>query len=163
VCATLAGWAVPAALGVVQMVALFLVSILALHLGVANAAGLLAFMVLVSITFAAIVLALNALLGSVGQFLGLLLMIVQLVTAGGTFPWQMLPAPLRALHEALPMSHAVDGMRQLMYGGTASAIVAAVIPLLCWLVAGLAATALAARRQGASRRLREVRPSAIGA
>ena len=159
----LAGYAVPALLGVVQMVALFLVAILALRLNVANAGGLLVFMVFVSATFAAIVLALNALLGSVGQFLGLLLMIVQLVTAGGTFPWQTLPAPLRALHQALPMSHAVDGMRQLMYGGTASALWAAILPLAIWLVAALGVTVLAARRQGRVRRFREIRPSAIGA
>lgn len=159
----LAGYAVPALLGIVQMVALFLVAIFALRLDVANAAGLLAFMVFVSATFAAIVLALNALLGSVGQFLGLLLMIVQLVTAGGTFPWQTLPAPLRALHQALPMSHAVDGMRQLMYGGTTSALWSAIVPLAIWLVAALGVSVLAARRQGQTRRLREIRPSAIGA
>jgi len=159
----LAGYVVPAVLGVVQMVALFLVAILVLRLNVANAGGLLVFMVFVSATFAAIVLALNALLGSVGQFLGLLLMIVQLVTAGGTFPWQTLPAALRALHQALPMSHAVDGMRQLMYGGTSSALTAAILPLAAWLVAALGVTAAAARRQGRVRRFREIRPSAIGA
>ena len=159
----LAGYAVPALLGIAQMVALFLVALLALRLDVANPVGLLSFMVFVSATFAAIVLALNALLGSVGQFLGLLLMIVQLVTAGGTFPWQTLPAPLRALHEALPMSHAVDGMRQLMYGGTGAALGGAIVPLAIWLVAALAVSVLAARRQGTTRRLREIRPSAIGA
>ncbi|WP_395641146.1 YhgE/Pip domain-containing protein, partial [Pseudolysinimonas sp.] len=47
----LAGYAVPALLGVVQMVALFLVAIFALRLDVANAGGLLAFMVFVSATF----------------------------------------------------------------------------------------------------------------
>ena len=158
----IAGWIPPMLLGVVQMVGLFLVAIFALHLTVANAAGLLGFMIFVSMTFAAIVLALNALFGSVGQFLGLLLMILQLVTAGGTFPWQTLPAPLRALHQALPMSHAVDGMRQLMYGGTTSALLSAIVPLLLWLVGGIAVATLAARRQGATRRLREIRPSAIG-
>jgi len=159
---TLAGWITPAVLGAVQMVALFLIVTLGLHLDVANQPGLLAFMIFVSITFAAIVLALNALLGSVGQFLGLLLMVVQLVTAGGTFPWQTLPAPLALLHQALPMSHAVDGMRQLIYGGTAEATIAAVIPLALWLVGSLAVAALAAAKQGRYRTLRELRPSPIG-
>jgi len=159
---TLAGWATPAALGGLQMVALFLVVTLGLHLAVANGLGLLAFMVFVSITFAAIVLALNALLGSVGQFLGLLLMVVQLVTAGGTFPWQTLPGPLAFLHQVLPMSHAVDGVRQLMYGGTNEALVAAIVPLVFWLLGSLAVAALAARKQGRFRTLRELRPSPIG-
>ena len=159
----IAGWIPPLLLGVVQMVALFLVATLVLQLHVANAVGLLGFMILVSATFAAIVLALNALLGSVGQFLGLLLMIVQLVTAGGTFPWQTLPGPLRVLHEVLPMAHAVDGMRQLMYGGAdGGALVASLGALAAWLVGSLAVAALAARRQSSTRRLREIRPSAIG-
>jgi len=160
---TLAGWATPAALGALQMVALFIVITLGLHLAVANGIGLLAFMVFVSITFAAIVLALNVLLGSVGQFLGLLLMVVQLVTAGGTFPWQTLPAPLALLHQVLPMGHAVEGVRQLMYGGTASGLIAAIVPLAFWLVASLAAAALGALKQGRFRTLRELRPSPIGA
>ena len=74
-------------------------------------------MVLVSVTFIAIVHALNAWLGPAGQFLGLALMVVQLVTAGGTFPWQTIPAPLHGVHHVLPMTYAVDGLRQLMYGG----------------------------------------------
>jgi putative membrane protein len=160
--AALAGWVGPALLGTVQMVALFAILTLALGLPMAHPVGVLAFMAFTSVTFAAIVLALNALLGSVGQFLGLILMIIQLVTAGGTFPWQTLPAPLAAVHQLLPMSHAVDGIRQLMYGGSADALVGAIIPLAIWLVLGLGATVLAARSQSRSRSLREVRPAAIG-
>jgi putative membrane protein len=159
---TLAGWTTPAILGVLQMVGLYAILTLALHLPIANALGLLGFMMFISVTFAAIVLALNVLLGSVGQFLGLVLMIVQLVVAGGTFPWQTLPGPLRVLHEALPMSHAVDGIRQLMYGGTAAAFWAAFAPLAVWLVVGLAASMFGALRQGRTRSLTQLRPSAIG-
>ncbi|MET4782232.1 YhgE/Pip domain-containing protein [Glaciihabitans sp. UYNi722] len=159
---TLAGWFTPAVLGVVQMIALFLIVTLVLHLTVANGLGMLAFLAFTSITFAAIILALNVLLGSVGQFLGLILMVVQLVTAGGTFPWQTLPGPLRALHEALPMSHAVDGVRQLMYGGPGN-LWSAALPLLAWLVGALVVSCLGALRQGRFRTLRELRPSPLGA
>jgi putative membrane protein len=155
----LAGWATPAALGAVQMVALFAIVTGVLGLQPANAGGMLAFMVLVSVTFAAIVLALNVWLGSIGQFLGLLLMIVQLVTAGGTFPWQTLPAPLTFLHQALPMSHAVEGVRQLLYGG--GDVWPALWPLIIWLVAALAVSALGARKQSAFRTVRELRPSPL--
>ena len=155
----LAGWATPAVLGAVQMIGLFAIVVGVLGLQPANPVGLLAFMILVSMTFAAIVLALNVWLGSIGQFLGLLLMIVQLVTAGGTFPWQTLPAPLAFLHQALPMSHAVEGVRQLMYGGTD--LWSAVLPLLVWLVLALGITVLGARKQGRFRTLRELRPSPL--
>ena len=67
-------------------------------------------------TFVAILHALASRLGAVGKFLGLVFMVVQLVSAGGTFPWQTLPAPLQAVHHVVPMSHAVDGLRRLLYG-----------------------------------------------
>jgi putative membrane protein len=158
---TIAGWLTPAVLGIIQMVGLFLIVTLGLHLTVADGAGMLGFMALTTITYAAIILALNVLLGSTGQFLGLLLMVIQLVVAGGTFPWQTLPAPLRALHEALPMSHAVDGLRTLMYGGSQS-VLAPVLILLAWLVGALAVSVLGANKQGRFRTLRELRPSPIG-
>ncbi|MFT4122702.1 MAG: YhgE/Pip domain-containing protein [Microbacteriaceae bacterium] len=158
----LAGWLVPAALGAVEMIALFGVVVFALGLPVAHPVLLLLLMVLVAVGYAAIVLALNAAFGSVGQFLGLILMIVQLVTAGGTFPWQTLPGPLAAVHQALPMAHAVAAIRQLMYGGTAQALAQELLPLLAWLLGGLAVTAIAAAKQRRSRSLREVRPAAIG-
>jgi putative membrane protein len=160
---TLAGWLTPALLGIVQVVALFALVTLALHLPVANPIGLVAFMAFVAMTFAAIVLALNVLIGSVGQFLALVFMVVQLVTAGGTFPWQTLPGPLAALHQALPMSHAVDGIRQLMYGGLGANVWSSILPLVLWLVGSLAVSVLGAMRQGRFRILRELRPSPIGA
>jgi len=160
---TLAGWLTPALLGVVQMAALFALVTLVLHLPASNPIGMLAFMAFVAATFAAIVLALNVLLGSVGQFLALIFMVVQLVTAGGTFPWQTLPRPLAALHQVLPMSHAVDGIRQLMYGGLSSTVWSSIVPLALWLVGSLVVSVLGAMRQGRFRILRELRPSPIGA
>jgi len=124
--------------------------------------GMFGFMVLTSATFATIILALNILLGSVGQFLGLVLMVLQLVTAGGTFPWQTLPGPLQVLHNILPMSHAVDGIRQLMYGGNLSLAAGDATALLCWLLGALLVSFLGARRMTRHRTLRDLRPSLIG-
>ncbi len=92
---TLAGWLTPAGLGALQMVGLFTVLAIALQFSFANPWAALGILLFASATYAAIVLALNVWLGSVGQFLGLVLMVLQLVTAGGTFPWQTLPAPWR--------------------------------------------------------------------
>ncbi len=160
---TLAGWFTPAVLGIVQMIALFAIVTLALHMSVANPVGLLFFLAFVAVTFAAIVLALNVILGSVGQFLALIFMVIQLVTAGGTFPWQTLPGALAVVHRILPMSHAVDGIRQLMYGGLSAGVWSAIWPLLAWLVGSLLVAVLGALRQGRFRTLRELRPSPIGA
>ncbi len=157
-----AGWLLPVLLGLLQMVALYAVVAGLLGFPVANPLGMFAFLALVSATFAAILLALNAVLGNVGQFLGLVLMVVQLVSAGGTFPWQTLPGPLAALHHALPMSYAVDGLRQLMYGGREAAALADAGYLALWLIGGLALTLVAAARQTHHRTLRDLQPSLIG-
>lgn len=159
---TLAGWLTPGLLGVVQMITVFAVVIGALGFHVENPLGTFGLMVLASAAFAAIILALNVWLGSVGQFLGLVLMVLQLVTAGGTFPWQTLPGPLAALHHVLPMGFAVDGLRQLMYGGYASAAWADAGVLAIWGGIALVIAAMGVVRMTHFRTLRDLRPSLIG-
>ena len=159
---TLAGWLTPAALGAVQMVGLM--GILALTLGFTfnHPLGTLGVLVFASATFAAIILALNVWLGSVGQFLGLVLMVLQLVTAGGTFPWQTLPAPLAALHHVLPLGYVVDAMRQLMYGGDLARAGGDLIVLGIWLVGALLFAMIGVTRMTHRRTLRDLQPSLIG-
>ena len=159
---TLAGWLTPAMLGAVQM--LGLMGILAITLGFTfdNPIGTLGVLMAASATFAAIILALNVWLGSVGQFMGLVLMVLQLVTAGGTFPWQTLPAPLAALHHVLPLGYVVDAMRQLMYGGDLSRAGWDLAVLGMWLVGALALAAIGVTRMTHRRTLRDLQPSLIG-
>jgi putative membrane protein len=104
------------------------------------------FLVFVSMTFVAILHALAARLGAVGKFLGLVLMVVQLVSAGGTFPWQTLPGPLQAIHHVVPMTYAIDGLRRLMYGADLGPVPASVAVLAAYLVGALAVSTVAARR-----------------
>ncbi|TQL67380.1 putative membrane protein [Nocardioides albertanoniae] len=143
----LGGWITPALIGVAQMLVVLVVVGLAVDITPANWLGTLGFLLLISATFIAIVHMLNALLGAPGQFLGLVLMVIQLVTAGGTFPWQTIPEPLHWLHHVLPMSYAVDGLRQLMYGGLSGRVVTDVLVLLAFLVGALLVTGHGARRQ----------------
>jgi putative membrane protein len=159
---TLAGWLTPGLLGAVQMIGLFAIVAGALGFRIQNPLGMYALMGLASVTFAAIILALNVWLGSVGQFLGLVLMVLQLVTAGGTFPWQTLPGPLAALHHALPMSYAVDGIRQLMYGGNPATAWADAGVLALWMLIALLIAAIGVTRMTHFRTLRDLRPSLIG-
>lgn len=159
---TIAGWLTPALLGSVGMVALFGVLRLALGFQFANPWGTLGILVLASFTYASIILALNVWLGSVGQFVGLILMVLQLVTAGGTFPWQTLPAPLAWLHHVLPMGYVVDAMRQLMYGGDLARVGADIGVLLLWVAGTLSLAALGVTRMTHRRTLRDLQPSLIG-
>ena len=159
---TLAGWLTPAGLGAVQMVGLFTVLAVALQFSFANPLAALGILLFASATYAAIVLALNVWLGSVGQFLGLVLMVLQLVTAGGTFPWQTLPGPLAALHHVLPMGYVVDAMRQVMYGGDLGRVGPDLLVLGAWLVGGVLIAALGVTRMTHHRTLRDLQPSLIG-
>jgi len=159
---TLAGWLTPGILGAIQMAGLFAVLAFALKFDMSNPVGVYGIMLLASLTFAAIILALNLWLGSVGQFIGLVLMVVQIVTAGGTFPWQTLPAPLAALHHVLPMSAAVDAMRQIMYGGNLASAMSDINSLLFWMIGALVFAVIGVTRMTHFRTLRDLQPSLIG-
>ena len=109
----LGGWLAPTLVGLVQVASLVLVVGRGVDIRIAHPVLAFLFLCFTSMTFVAILHALAARLGAVGKFLGLVFMVVQLVSAGGTFPWQTLPAPLQAVHHVVPMSHAVDGLRRL--------------------------------------------------
>lgn len=141
------GWAAPALIGALQMVCA--VGVVALGVGVlpAHVPAVLGVLVLASLTFIAVIHALVAAFGSPGQFLGLVLMVVQLVTAGGTFPWQTIPEVMHPLHEVLPMPHAVDAVRSVMYGGPTNVLWQHLAVLVLWLVGALVVTTWVAHRQ----------------
>lgn len=144
----LGGWIPAGVLGVVQVSAMYAVVVLGLGIAPVHPVATWAFLCLVSLCFTAIVHALNAWLGSVGQFLGLVLMVLQLVSAGGTFPWQTIPAPLYPVHYLMPMGYAVDALRHLMYGGELTGVVGTAVPVLAgWFVLAVTVATLATRRQ----------------
>jgi len=61
-------------------------------------------------------------------------MILQLTACGGLYPVETLPAPFRAIHPFLPMSHLVDGLRVTISGGNTAHLVADVLVLAGFLV-----------------------------
>lgn len=140
------GWMTPALLAIGQAALVLLIAIKGLGFEVKHLLPTLLFMAFVSAVYAAILHFLAARFGSVGKFLGLMLMVVQLVSAGGTFPWQTLPGPLRALHHVLPMSYAIDGLRHLMYGGSMAIVALDVAVLALFLGGALALATLAAHK-----------------
>ncbi|AWB87750.1 YhgE/Pip family protein [Mycetocola zhujimingii] len=158
---TLAGWATPAMLGALQMLGLFGVLSLALRFQFANPLATFGVLVAASLTYTAIILALNVWLSAVGQFIGLVMMVLQLVTAGGTFPWQTLPAPLAFIHHIFPMSYVVDALRQLMYGGDIGRVGADLSVLALWFSIGIVATVIGVTRQTHHRTLTDLQPSIL--
>ncbi|KOU69636.1 membrane protein [Streptomyces sp. MMG1533] len=143
----LAGWLPVVAIGVLQTVALMSVLHWAVGLEMVRAAGTVGFLFLVTACFAAIVQWLNARFGAAGRILVLALLMLQLTSAGGTYPVQTSPGFFNALHPFLPMSYVVDALRRLITGGGLGPVWEACAVLAAFTAGALALTAASARRR----------------
>ncbi|GGO81838.1 YhgE/Pip domain-containing protein [Wenjunlia tyrosinilytica] len=142
-----AGWLPVAAVGVLQAGALLAVLHWAVGLDMVRAAGTIGFLALTVASFAAIMQWLNAQFGAAGRLLALALLMLQLTSAGGTYPVQTSPRFFNAVHPFLPMSYVVDGLRHLISGGGTGPVWRACAVLAAFGLASLAATTWAARRK----------------
>ncbi|MHC5261549.1 YhgE/Pip family protein [Streptomyces sp. UC4497] len=142
-----AGWLPVAALGFLQVAALMSVLHWALGLEMLHAAGTVGFLFLVTACFAAIVQWLNARFGAAGRILVLAFLMLQLTSAGGTYPVQTSPGFFNALHPFLPMSYVVEALRRLISGGGLGPVWQACVVLTAFTVGALALTAWTARRK----------------
>lgn len=84
--------------------------------------------------------------GSPGKLVALIIMILQLITAGGTMPYETLPHAMRWMHDFFPMGYAVTGMRRLSYGINESSLMPIMMYLLLWGAVGLVLGYLGTRR-----------------
>ena len=69
-----------------------------------------------SIVFINIIFALAATFGDVGKAVAVILMVLQVAGAGGTFPPQMLPPVFQAVYPWLPFVHAEGALRAAIFG-----------------------------------------------
>ncbi|MEF9882437.1 YhgE/Pip domain-containing protein [Streptomyces sp. P9-A4] len=143
----LAGWLPVAALGILQVGALMSVLHWGLGLQMDRAAGTVGFLALVTCCFAAIIQWLNARFGAAGRILVLAVLMLQLTSAGGTYPVQTSPAFFNAIHPFLPMSYVVEALRRLITGGGIGPVWQACAVLTAFTVGALALTAVSARRR----------------
>lgn len=104
-------------LSMVQTLLLYAAVVLGLGLSPAHPWLTLGVLFLASTGFTALIHAVVLLLGNPGKMVALVLLVLQLVASGGTFPYQSLPEPLQALHPVMPMSYVIDALRQSIYGG----------------------------------------------
>jgi putative membrane protein len=139
-----AGFAPAALLGVVQAGLLLAVVRYAVGMQVANPWGMVGFAMLASMSFVAINQALVAMLGAKGRFLGLVLLCLQLTSAGATYPIETSPMFFRAVHGILPMTYVVEAFRAVFAGGSADLGHAAAVTAV-WGVGAMVATVLAVR------------------
>lgn len=142
----LAGYLPAALVGVVQVAALLGV-MRVVGLQPAHPVGALAFLLLVVAAFLALQQTILSLLGTAaGRVATLALLVLQLASAGGTYPVETSPAFFRAIHPLLPMSYGVDGLRSLLTGSPDARLGTAVAYLVVLLVGSLAVTSWRAGR-----------------
>ncbi len=153
----LAGYLPGALLGAAQGVALALVLQWWIGIGAASTWGLVGVGALIGLTFAAFNQALVGLFGTAGRFVAVLLAGLQLAAAGGTYPVATAPGFFGVVHDALPLTYAVDALRRVIAGAT-DGIGRDVAVLVLTLVGSLLVTMYAAHRQRTwtVRRLRPV-------
>lgn len=144
---TLAGWLPVAAIGAAQVGALMSVLHWGLGLQMARGLGTVGFLLLVTVCFTSVVQFLNARFGPAGRILVLALLMLQLTSAGGTYPIQTSPGFFNALHPFLPMSYVVEGLRHLITGGELFPVWRACAVLLAFTAGALALTTVTARRK----------------
>jgi putative membrane protein len=134
-----------------------MVTIVHLVLGIepANLWGLYAIGALTSLTFVAINQALVSLIGAPGRFIGLMLVVLQLSSAGGTYPIQTASTFFQTIHGWLPLTYAVEAFRSLIAGGSIG-IAPGIGVISAWLVGAVLVTTLAVVR---ARRSADVDPS----
>ncbi|KRE76072.1 MULTISPECIES: YhgE/Pip domain-containing protein [Micrococcaceae] len=142
----LGGWLPFLLVSVVQASLLTLVVDVALGLDPAHPVLMWLFMLAAAMAFSALIQGVVALLGSPGKLVVLILLVLQLVSSGGTFPWQTTPQPLHVVHQVLPMGYVVTGMRHLIYGGDLSMIAPTLAGLLGYTLLGAAMSTFAVRK-----------------
>ncbi|MDJ0458984.1 YhgE/Pip domain-containing protein [Arthrobacter sp. NQ7] len=142
----LGGWLPFLLVSVVQASLLTLVVDVALGLNPAHPVLMWLFMLAAAMAFSALIQGVVALLGSPGKLVVLILLVLQLVSSGGTFPWQTTPQPLHVVHQVLPMGYVVTGMRHLIYGGDLSMILPTLAGLVGYTLLGAAMSTLAVRK-----------------
>lgn len=136
-----------AVLGGVQVGLLLSTLVLGLGLTPTHPIAMFAFGMLVSLGFVALQQTLNVWLGtSVGRLATLVLLMLQLTSAGGTYPAATSPEFFQVLHRFLPMTQVVNGLREAITGDLNPLFAGAVSYFVVMIVASLLLSAWGAAR-----------------
>jgi YhgE/Pip-like protein len=138
-------WAIAAPLTGIMTGIFLLVAVAGLGLNAPHAGLLWLLAWLCAASVAAGTLVLFAVLGTIGQLVGLLIFVYAgLASAGGTAPIEALPTGLRWLAQVEPLRQVLAGTRAILYfnaqadAGLTRSVAAAAAGLVFWLIAGAA-------------------------
>ncbi|MCX7714765.1 MAG: YhgE/Pip domain-containing protein [Clostridia bacterium] len=69
-----------------------------------------------SLIFSMIIYSLVSTLGNVGKAVSIILLLLQITGSGGTFPIQVTPSFFQTIHNMLPFTYAISGVREAIFG-----------------------------------------------
>ncbi|GAB3740145.1 YhgE/Pip domain-containing protein [Nocardiopsis nanhaiensis] len=136
----LAGRMVPLMIGWAQVLVMMAVLHVGLGLESQNWPLLIAFLLLTSAAFTATVQFLTVRLNAAGRVVALALLVLQLTSAGGTYPIETSPAFFQAIGPYLPLHWGVTAMRNLIGGGDMMLVWQAFGVMSLWLLVPLLLT-----------------------
>lgn len=142
----LGSWMPFGLVGIAQATLMFVVIKFGLGFEMAHPWLVWLFLCFVALVFTGFIHGLTVFLSAPGKLMALVVLILQLVTGGGTMPYETLPEPIRWMHDFFPMGYAVTGMRRLSYGVNESSLWGIMLVLTLWGLAGLLLGYLGTRR-----------------
>ncbi|WP_304455732.1 YhgE/Pip domain-containing protein [Nocardiopsis sp. YSL2] len=143
----LAGRVVPLLLGAGQVAVMLTALHLLLGLEAERWPLMIAFLLLTSAAFTATVQYLNVRFNAAGRVIALALLVLQLTSAGGTYPIETSPSFFQVIGPYLPLHWAVTAMRHLIGGGDMVLVWQAFGVMSLWLVIPLLLTWVAVERR----------------
>jgi putative membrane protein len=142
----LGGFWSAAIIAVAQSVVMLLVLRFGLGLNPVSTPALYGITILSAVVFIAVLQWLSSAFGPAGKIISIVLLMLQLTSAAGTFPLELTPGFFRAINPYLPMTYVVDGLRQAISGGDWSLLGHDALVLAAFGVAALALTSITAWR-----------------
>jgi putative membrane protein len=142
-----AGWLPPVVTCVVAGLVLYVVVDVGLGLDPRHPWEMAGLVALAAVAFTAIGQFLRLLLGGVASAVALFLLLLQLTTCAGTYPFETLPTVFRVLHPILPMSYLVEGLRVTITGGNNAHLARDVLVLAAFAIVAFGLSVLVTRRR----------------
>ncbi|WP_077324919.1 YhgE/Pip domain-containing protein [Virgibacillus siamensis] len=105
-----------ALIGFLQTLIVTLGDIFLIHVYVVHPVWFVLFGLFISLVFMLIVYTLVSLFGDVGKAMAIILLVLQIAGAGGTYPVVLLPEFFQAINPFLPFTYAIDLMREAVGG-----------------------------------------------
>ncbi|WP_188456705.1 YhgE/Pip domain-containing protein [Virgibacillus oceani] len=103
-------------IGILQTLVVTIGDIALLDVYIHESLWFILFGLLISIVFMSIVYTLVSVFGDVGKALAIILLVLQIAGAGGTYPVALLPEFFQMIHPFLPFTYAIDLMREAVGG-----------------------------------------------